>query len=154
MHSVRRAKKMRSILCWVVQQLYYYLQSTTYHVTLIEVLLPDFLGWWFNIITKPQDEEGRGRDNGCEKPIVEFTLSGTFPPTSIRIVVEQPLFCARRRNSPGPHVKMLQQVGSSGKLTNFCIFQSRGGKSLKINKSKELISLNQIMWLRWYSFHL
>ena len=34
-------------------------------------------------------------------------------------------------------VKILKQVSSSEKLTNFCNFMSRGGKSLKIDVIKK-----------------
>ena len=37
-------------------------------------------------------------------------------------------------------VKILEQVSSSEKLTNFCNFMSRGGKSLKIQIIKKLQS--------------
>ena len=51
-------------------------------------------------------------------------------------------------------LKILEQVSSSEKLTNFCNFMSRGGKSLKIDIMKKLPITNQLSWPRWFSFHL
>ena len=39
-------------------------------------------------------------------------------------------------------LKILEQVSSSEKLTNFCNFMSRGGKSLKIDIIKKNLQLS------------